>query len=257
MFKKSSLILFTLFLILTISILAFAITGQEVLDRVDDTQDYESSKSTAIMRIYNDLNDRNDYISQEVLSYTKGEDASYMEYLSPSSVEGIKVLSREDLIYAYFPSTGRARPIAENNRNASPTGAGDFNYEDMSSGNFTDDYDATIVQETNEYYILDATPKDTSPYTKLRVKVMKSDYTIPRINYYNEDGMIKYLLLQDYQEVTGQTTNKSYNVPMRLIMINESEGTMTALITTSIEIDIDVSDCFFDSAKLETNCRNQ
>src|SRR6056297_3947227 len=168
--NKKLTILLTMIAISTIvftSSVVLAISGEEVLDKVDQTLDSKSRKSEISMTIIN-ANDQKRNRTIEIIS--KGDNKSLFQFLSPADVEGTSFLTLtedgKENMWLFLPAIGNVRKIASHMRNGSFMGT-DFTYNDISmlgGSDYRSDYKSNLAGEV-EYdgktcYLLESQPTD-------------------------------------------------------------------------------------------------
>ena len=101
---------FTLITLLFVLLISRGYSDEDALSiirKVDEKQWIETSKSELSMFVFPDAQDEKTVREFKVLSYGRGTENSYMEFLSPRAIKGLKLLSKGDDQWVYFPSTGR------------------------------------------------------------------------------------------------------------------------------------------------------
>jgi negative regulator of sigma E activity len=124
------------------------------------------------------------------------------------------------------------RHFAGHTRRQSAQGS-DFSYEDMASGDFSEDYTAEIVGserlEGVECIKLKCTPTPDGPsYDYIILWAGMDDALTRRIEYYDEGEHLKTLTLSEFQEVEGRT------VAMRFEMVSHQKNSRTLMEMTEI-----------------------
>src|SRR6056297_257555 len=197
--NKKLTILLTMIAISTIvftSSVVLAISGEEVLDKVDQTLDSKSRKSEISMTIIN-ANDQKRNRTIEIIS--KGDNKGLVQFLSPADVEGTSFLTLtedgQENMWLYLPAIGNVRKIASHMRSGSFVGT-DFSYNDISmvgGSDYKSEYNSTLKEEV-EYdnrtcYLLESTPtKEDIQYSKMKMWVNKANYMPLKIEFYDSEG---------------------------------------------------------------------
>ncbi len=161
-------------------------------------------------------------------------DLSIMVYTDPARVRGDKILQRDggDNIWYYMHRRDATRHFVGHSRRQSAMGS-DFSYEDLASGDMTEDYTA----EFQGYEELDGencvklkcVPTETGPsYAYIILWASAEDNLTRKIEYYDEDGFLKTLFLSDFQVIEGR------KLPLRMLMENHREDSHTLMVTSSI-----------------------
>lgn len=221
----------------------------EIIKKVDENEKYNSTKSEASQIITTSGGSKRT-LSMKV--YTKDRnDKQLTVYTGPARVKGDKILMLEDgdEIWFYTPKTDRVRHLASHAKRQSVQGS-DFSYEDMASGNLEDDYTHKLIGEEefndSECYKIESVPTESGPsYSKVIIWVEKERYLTYRIDYHENDILLKRLICSDYEKLE----DKWY--PKKLFMKNLQDGGETIIKTNKIEINIDLSDKLFTTNYLK------
>ncbi|MBN1696577.1 MAG: outer membrane lipoprotein-sorting protein [Spirochaetales bacterium] len=214
-----------------------------IIRKMEEMHNADSSKTELTMLIYPDVHDKETYRSMKVLSYSKGDEDSYMVFLTPKTIKGLSILSKGGDQWVYFPSTGRVRKIAAKSKGESVKGVGgDFSYEDMGGGKFEEKYGLAVTASYNDKWVIRGIPKDKdSVYSMVVIHVGKKDYLIQKVEYYTEeDGHYKDLIMKEVKKVGDRL------MPTQMIMANLVKESMTVIITNAAEYDVPIDDKYFN-----------
>jgi hypothetical protein len=240
--------LITLLFILLISSVYSDEDALSIIRKVDEKQWIETSKSELSMLVFPDAGDEKTVREFTVLTYGRGTEDSYMEFLSPRSIKGLKLLSRGDDQWIFFASTGRRRKIASSSKSKKQSVrgvGGDFSYEDLGGGKLEEKYAFTIIKKSKNEWILDGKPKkEESVYSRIVVYVVKSNYLVSMIEYYTEEeGHYKDLMMEEVKRISGRET------ATRMVMINHEKESKTVVILLSAEYDISIDEKYFNPTR--------
>jgi hypothetical protein len=219
----------------------------EIIRRVDEKGWSESSETEMSMIVYPDSRDEGNHRDMTVLAYGRGEDDSYMEFLSPRSIKGLKLLSLGDDQWVYFASTGRRRKIAQSSesKKESVRGVGgDFSYEDLGGGSWEEKYSFAIRDSSRDGWVLEGRSlKQDAVYERVVVHVDK-DYLVSQVEYYTEEeGHYKDLALEEVRKIGGR------DVATRMTMINHDERSKTVILIHDARFDTAIDQKYFDPAR--------
>ena len=220
--------------------------AQDIIRKMDERYSTESGSTELAMLVYPDADDTENVRSFEIISHTRGEEESYMSFLSPRTIKGLTILSRGDDQWAYFPSTGRVRKIAAASRKESIRGVGgDFSYEDLGGGGFEEKYTFTVRATGEKTWILEGTPrKEGGTYSKIAITIDRSTFLPRRIEFFTlEDGLYKELVLEDVKRMGGK------ELPTRITMKNIGKNSMTVIITKRAKYDVDLPEKLFNPTR--------
>lgn len=221
--KKVFNILLVFVLILSFSSGVSAITGHEVMEKVNQGEGVESTHGLLGM----DLIDAEGNVklrTLEMWSITRGEAdlmSIVMEFRAPASVAGTRFLmvenkDRDDDQHIYLPSLGRVRRISSSQEDSAFMGS-DFTYSDMSqlqSSDIDDDNHKLLREETlddYECYVVESTPKNQkdSNYGR-RIQWISKKHLMPvKVEMYNKKtGELEKVLTvkQNIARINGHWT---------------------------------------------------
>lgn len=226
---------------------ANALTGEEIINRVDDNMTFNTARMEAKMVIHID----NEVRTKELVMYEKGRDTSFAQFLSPPRDKGVKYLKIKDNMWMYLPEVDKTIKIAGHMLRQSMMGS-DFSYEDaMESNKLLEKYTATLISEEvvpltfkkgNEQvtkqrhcYVVDlvAKVKDVTYYQR-RLWVDKELFVPVREELFAMSG--KKLKITNVGDV--QKYGKRY-YPLYMSMSNLlRQNTSTEMVITKIEFDL-------------------
>ncbi len=229
------------------------LTGPQIISKVNELMNPQSSKATMTMTITTTSGQQRTF---EYLSYSKNYgEKTLMIYEKPSRVRGQKMLmlNHADDIWAYFARTRRVRKLATHAKKQKFEGS-DFSYEDLGASDaFINDYSAKLVGEENKQdydcYRLELTRKPDADvaYPKLVMWVIKENFVPVVIDYYedNKDRVQKTLRQSDIQVIDGIPTG------MNLEMVNHSDQSKTTMQFESVEYNIPLENELFTERGLK------
>ncbi len=240
-------IITVLLAIMTIGL--FALTTDEIVQKIDDNERVQSSHGTGSQTIETSGGETR---TLEYEMFTKDmNDKQLTVYTAPARIKGDKILMLDDgdNIYFYTPKTGRDRHLAGHARKKKVQGS-DFSYEDLSGGKIKDKYTYRLLGEEEiegrPCYMLEMIPTPEGPsYSKLILWADKERFTSLRVDYYTEDQLEKRLTCEDVREIDGHWT------AMKMTMTNLLEGGKTIMETTSIEFGVELDDAMFTRSYLK------
>jgi len=171
-------------LLLFFNTAVFAIDGNELLEKVDRNLNPES------FEMYRKLiNVEPDGSKKEYVLYTvkKGPDKMVALFLSPASEKGRSTLRLGDNMWLYIPSVGKPLRITS----LQSVVGGVFNNSDLLRLDYSAEYDAAILEETADIYILNCKAKTSSvAYDRLKMGVDKKTLVPVTIECYAASGML-------------------------------------------------------------------
>jgi len=196
----------------------FAITGQEIAQKVHDRDDGDNSSSLLKMTLL-DKNDNARVRELKTFGKDRGKDRlKLMFFLSPSDVKDTAFLTydydnsdKDDDQWLYLPELQKVKRIASSEKSASFMGS-DFSYSDMTTNN-VEDYTYKIMKEPtvrgNKTWQLLVTPKtqktiDETGYTKSIIFVRQDNFVVIQALHYVADGKkLKYMMVNSLEQIDG------------------------------------------------------
>ena len=247
-------IAFILVLFLVPALCGQELTGEDIVQKVNDLFNVESGYAKAKMTIMTTSGQKRTFV-YESWSKNKGE-KNLVRYLEPGRVKGqaTLMLNNADDIWMYFPRTQRVRKLASHAKKQKMQGS-DFSYEDMGSGDaFINDFSPKRLKDEKmegyDCYKLELTRKpDTDvSYSRLIMWVIKESFVPVVIDYYDEDDPAlqeKRLVESDIRVID--------NIPtaMKVVMHNKNDNTQTELELLEVRYNITLADSMFTERGLK------
>ncbi len=238
---------------------ALAITGEEIIKRVDANMTFATARSESKMVIHVDQDVR----EKTLLSYDKGREIGYAEFLSPARDKGTKYLKIKDNMWMYLPSVDKIIKISGAMLRQSMMGS-DFSYEDaLESTQLLQKYNATLVSEETVpvtfkeggklvtrdrvCYVVDLTAKVKEiTYFRRMVWVDKLLFVPVKEDLFALSGKkLKEMTMGDIQRFGSR------HYPMYMTMSNLLRAnSRTEMFTTRAEFDVYVDPAYFTQSKL-------
>ncbi|MGC9471674.1 MAG: outer membrane lipoprotein-sorting protein [Bacteroidales bacterium] len=176
----------------------------------------------------------------------KGRNMRFTRFTSPASQAGIAFLSLpDDVMYIYLPAFGRERRIASHVKNQSFAGT-DFTYEDMEAVPYSEKFDPTLKETTEEYFVLELVPKPgvRSDYSRLVMQVDRDLFLPVHIDYYNRGNQMVKQMDVEYEKIQG------YRAQKRIRMKDLEKEHITIMEVEEISFDNNLDDSEFSVRKL-------
>lgn len=202
---------------LTLSSL-FAITGQEIAQKVHDRDEGDNLTSEMVMTLI-DKNGNERVRQLKTYSKNKGDDTlKLMFFLAPADVKNTGFLtydyedsSKDDDQWLYLPELRKVKRIASSDKSSSFMGS-DFSYSDMTSRN-VEDYTYEIMKEPvvngHKTWQMLVTPKsektvEETGYSKSIVFVRQDNFVIIQaLNYVKIGDKLKYMMVTGLEQIDG------------------------------------------------------
>jgi len=245
---KLNLLIFTIFILLFSTSTVFALTVDEIMDKMEETApDFTTQKTISEMILIDE--EGNEEVREMIMFSQKGEDektSTLVRFLSPKSQKGITILNVNDgeKIRLYMPAYGKARKMAGGDEFM---GTG-LSYEDMSMNYQDKDYEKKLLEETDREYIVEVLPsgEDVS-YEKIILHIDKEKFYATKVEFYEAGNeLTKTLTINKIKvEDTGKIT------PLEIAFTDMVENRVTKIIIKEIEYDIELSSSFFSIRTLK------
>jgi outer membrane lipoprotein-sorting protein len=229
----------------TITALSFALTGDEILKKVDENITPSSIEYTGKMVISRSGKEQ----VKEMKVFGSGAEKAFVEFLSPPRDKGTKYLRIGDDLWMYLPGANRTVKISGHMLRQSMMGS-DFSYEDQTSRNkMYEIYNTVVKEETEELYVIELTAKpdaETTYYRRL-MRVNKADFSMTEQELYANSGkLLKVMTVLENTEING----KKY--PSRIRMeVQIKKDSYTEIIMEDIKLDIEIDESIFSFSNLE------
>nr|WP_321265579.1 outer membrane lipoprotein-sorting protein [uncultured Sulfurimonas sp.] len=241
----------------------FAISGEEIAQRVHDRDDGDNSTSNMRM-ILTDKNNNERVRDLKTYTKDKGEDTlKLMFFLTPADVRNTGFLTydyedsdKDDDQWLYLPELKKVKRIASSDKSSSFMGS-DFTYSDMTSRNVKD-YTYRIMKEPtiggHKTWQLLVTPKtiktvEETGYTKSIIFVRQDNFVIIQALHYIKAGKkLKYMQILDLQKIDNVWTTKKMQMTTK-----KGKKTLhkTVFEFSDIKYNQDLKESFFTTRTIE------
>ena len=242
---------------------AFAISGQEVAQKVHDLDDGDNQTSNMKM-ILIDKNNKKRVRELKRFAKDKGDDElKLMFFLAPADVKDTAFLTydyedsnKDDDQWLYLPELQKVKRIASSDKSSSFMGS-DFTYSDMTDKN-VEDYTYKIMKESkvggHKTWQMLVTPKsqetvDETGYTKSILFVRQDNFVVVQALHYIKIGKkLKYMKVTGLELLDGiWTTTK--------VQMTTKKGKKTLHKTiiefTDIKYNQDLDEAYFSTRTMQ------
>jgi len=219
-------------LLVLMSNVSFAQSGQELLKKLDDVIYAPKDQTVDLKIIIYDKNGKQKI--RKSSSKQLGSEYRLMRFTEPASQRGIAFLSLpNDVNYVYLPAFKKERRVAGKVKTQSFAGT-DFTYEDLESKPYVEKYDPVSAKDAGKEYVLVVKPKDakSSAYSKLVIHMRKDNYYPVLVEYYDKKGKLFKKLVNKKIEKIGK-----YWTSTDFVMQNLVKKTKTEMIFSNIKFD--------------------
>ena len=233
-------------LALAAAVPALALTGDEIIRRMERHERHDSMQSTGSMEITDRFGTR----TKTFMSTALGDDRSLLEFTNPEEA-GQKVLRLEDEIYLYFPDSEDVIHLQGAALRDSVLGS-DFSYEDMTgSSSRLNDYEVVLEGteeiDGHETYRLRLTAKRRDVVYPVQVAWVDSErFVTRRVELFSRRGRaLKRMAVTEFREVGDKVIGT--RLEMSDFMKKES---MTVFTIDDIAVDEPVDESLFSLEEL-------
>ena len=242
---KRVLLTLTLAMVAT---LATSVTAQEdanaILETIVNNLRGESQVATLNMQVIRP--DEEDVYTMRI--YSEGEEQGLTRVIAPPRDAGQAFLNDGDNVFIYNPRLRRVLRLPPSGQSDSFLGS-DISYNDLAGDDLEENYQASIVEETEASVTLELVPNTDAPtpYGKVELTAEKPSYAPTNITYYDQRGnAVKENILSDYAEVDGLYIPQRFEVTDLL-----EEGHRTVVTWQDADFGVDIPEACFTQNALE------
>lgn len=222
-------------------------SADEILKLVDANISSDNKKFVSKMIVHGRRATR----TIESLSWVRGIESSFTEYLSPPRDKGTKMLKLDDQLWLYSPQTDRTIRIAGHMLRQSVMGS-DLSYEDMMedpklANMYSAQLESDETLEDRSCWVLALQAKKSDvTYQSRKIWVDKERNIILKENRYAKSG--KLLKTTEIKKVV-KTNNRWY--PQHIIFKDQLLGGKgTEFFFIELNFNVDIPDYIFSKASL-------
>ena len=179
-----------------------------IMERVhQQAQLHKNQKASMTLKIYDKKNRERKRVFYIWKKKKKNKTKSLIKFHKPRSVNKTALLTKSESgnIYQwlYLPALKSVKRISSSDKHKSFMGS-DFTFQDI-SGRDIDQDSHTLLNETNETYIIESIPKDKlSIYSKLIYTINKNTLVPSKIQFFDtKDRLFKELNNTNIKEIQG------------------------------------------------------
>jgi len=248
---KLNLLIFTIFILLFSTCTVFAITVDEITDKMEETSpDFTTQKTISEMILID--KDGKEEIREMIMFSQKEENdetSSLMRFLSPKSIKGVTLLNINsgEKIYLYMPAYDKPRRIAGSSKGDEFMGTG-LSYEDMGMNYKDKDYEKKLLEETESVYIIEVIPSgEDISYKKIILMVDKEKFYTTEVEFYDmSENLTKTLEIAKIK-----IDDKGKITPMEIVFTDTEENKKTKIVIKEMEYNVELSSSFFSIRTLK------
>lgn len=206
---------------------------------IKDGQGRERVRKFTILR--KDIDDKNDGAQKFYISFSYPSDVQKMSFLV------WKNINKADDRWMYLPALDLVKPISASDERTSFVGS-DFFYEDVSGRIPTEDKH-TLLEESNQYYVLKSEPKDASKveFSYYKNWIHKDTFIPVKTEFYNKANKL-------YRSYEASKVGKvgQYNTVLESKMTDHIKGGYTIIKYSAVAYDKALPESIFTERYLRT-----
>ncbi|MDD5307014.1 MAG: outer membrane lipoprotein-sorting protein [Deltaproteobacteria bacterium] len=237
---RAQIILAAALTVLAFAAGALADEAQDILVKTDAT--LTKVKDQTYQAELKVLKDGKVVKSMNFTAKLKGLHMKLVRFTAPGDVKDMTVLTTvDDAMYVYIPSFQRVRRVAAHVRNAGFMGT-DFSPEELGSAALSVGWNAKMVSQDNDKWVLDLTPKPGTETTcsKMRVEVLKKVTSVASITYFDGQGKAVKTQIREGWKNFGAVT-----IPARIVVTDLRTGSRSEIVFTGATVNTGLSDDAF------------
>lgn len=228
--------------------LAHAITGDEVLARIDKNLTFEARESSIAMTVTKSGRAK----LYKMHSFGRGDNEMATEFLEPARDKGTKMLKKADDLWMYMPSVEKTQKISGHMLRQGMMGS-DMSYEDlMEWSKWRESYTSAVLGEETldgrKVYKLELKAKDTTiSYPRRLIWVDQETFVPSRQELYAVSGMLlKTWLMVDVKKIEGR------DFPTRMVVEDQlQKGSKTEIVFEKVTFTVALPEEVFSTRWLE------
>jgi outer membrane lipoprotein-sorting protein len=246
--KKTILIFVMVYFICVAGFAQEKMSAFDILDKIDQNMVFETAHAEIDMII----TIKNRVITKKMVSYSKGNEKSFIEFLSPPRDKGTKMLKIVDVVKIYYPSAERVMRLSGHMLRRSMMGS-DFSYEDMTerSKKMKEEYSGEVKGEETingrTCYVLVLTSKiDKQTYFTRKAWIDKERFIGLKEELYAKSGKLLKVMTADEIQ-----TFKNRHYPTKITLEDKlRKNSKTEMVIKKIDFDISIPDETFSERRL-------
>ncbi len=232
---------------------ATALTEKEILDKIDAiiSAPTDSTGIGTMILIDKKGKKKERRLKMWTRYYKDKDNLSLTKFILPAEVRNLGFLSLSDeQMYLYLPAFDRIRRIASHARKESFAGS-DMSNDDLSTGTYSDHFDAKIIEETGQEYVLELTRKPGSDriYPKSTAWVNKQNFCVERMELFDENNKLWKTLKAKNEKVQAYWTMTEIN------MTDVQKNHQTIMKMEDLKFDVGLEDKIFSQRYLKRSVK--
>ncbi|MDX2480273.1 MAG: outer membrane lipoprotein-sorting protein [Desulfuromusa sp.] len=226
-------------------VFTLAIDLRELIRTVEQQYTGQSSISEVEMTVVTGHWER--HLKME--SWSLGRERFLVRILAPVKEKGVATLKVENEVWNFLPKVDRVIRIPPSMMGGAWMGSHITNDDLVKANHIDQDYDFTLLEETNESWRIEGIPKPDAPviWGKIIYQIRKEQLVPSQIDYFDEeDILVRQILFDDVQTVSGRT------IPLKMTVLPlEDPKEKTVMHYRKLQFDVDLKEDFFSLGHLK------
>lgn len=232
-------------LLLTLAAPAAALDLRALIREVEDQHTGRSSRARMTMQVKTSHWERN----MEMEAWSLERDRFLTRILEPPKERGVSTLKVEKEVWNYLPKVDRTIKVPPSMMGGAWMGSHITNNDLVKAAHIDEDYDFTLLEETEAFWSIQGLPKPEAAVVWGRIvyRIAKAGPVPELVEYYDEDLIeVREIRFDDVQTIGERT------VPMRMtVQPLEKPQETTVLHYLQIEFDLPIKEAFFSLGNLK------
>ncbi|MBC77798.1 MAG: hypothetical protein CME64_17465 [Halobacteriovoraceae bacterium] len=242
-------------LLLIISLNAWAMSARDIMEKMENANSGIGGVKGQMTMVLVDAqgNKVERSLTTQTLEGKEEGDKSILEFKTPLDVKGVKLLTwtikdAPNKQWLYMPRFKRVKKINSRNQSGSFMGS-EFSYEDI-AGRQIDKYTYKLIQEDENTWTIESTPKSKSGYSKLVSIFSKAKMNPTKTTYFDRRGNpLKVAIMKNFS--IHKVGGKSFHLADTIEMTNTQTKKESILKWENREVGISLNKNEFKSTKLK------
>ena len=249
---KQKITILSILILALLSNLSFAqasgLSAAEIMSKIIDNQRGGNAGRSVITMTVIKPNKESVF---KIESISNGDEDSLIKVLEPAKDAGQAFLTTGDNLWIYNPRLRRTLRLPPSGRSDSFLGS-DISYNDLGGRDQENDYDAKIIEQTDDYVVLELSPKPNAPtpYGKIVITADIESLAPSEYLYYDQrEQAIRKIEFSNYAEID----DFFYPTHMEIIDLLK-EGRKTIIDISDYDFSLEIPANCFTKQALERGC---
>jgi outer membrane lipoprotein-sorting protein len=235
-------------LIVSSTLVAKTINTKQIIEKIDNLYRHKQSFAKVTMNIYKPYLPGNKR-SVSMRIWSKGNNYTLLKIDKPAKEKGIATLKRDKNLWNFFPKIDKTIKLSSSMMMGSWMGSNFSNDDLVKESSILQDYNHQLESTDPKFYLISLTPKKSSLWAKIVIKINKKLIIPISYSYFNEN-------LEKTRELTFSSpkifAKNSAPIPSKLVMRPlDRPDEYTEIIYQQINFNIKLEEDFFSLRNLK------